>query len=645
VTGPPAQDPDVTPTEPIPALGPFPGVAVLYENGRAVDRRLFAREGPMRIGDGDTWVELVHDERGFVASRWFGDVHASGPTSRGLRAHEPFASAVLRVGEIIAVADPAIDYLRRVGVSDGFDYPVAFRGSWVTQGFERKKALLLVGPRGTDRVRLARTIHAHGRPGRPFVHLSSQDLGLPASPTPLQQRAAGERFRKAVDAAETGTLVLEDFDRLPRRALVTLGCDLKDAGAYHAGVWSLPRGHTPDVWFVLLLERDHPGAIMSELGGRFPGDLYDCSREVFVWGLAASWHAIPQYVDWAVRVGGSDIGLSAAFVEACIARFAPLHQEALFAAIEAAVQIAAGRGVTVLDANDLPMPSVGSDGPRCDLETFEPDESILADAVAAPYGAESRNIIPIRKNVLRDLDRRGKPQDAASFTAELIYRGFARVLDRVVRVGDLLVSDAPELAHVADAVAAVRTNFPPLGPPRCPITESFFQPWALFDCTANAYAETIGSVARAVLRRLPTDPIDLALLDVWTRSRLGLYVLEEAEGEIVHLRELVTGVRVRALALDAASGTPGTVWLARVLSVSDACIVVHGTPYEIHGTTMSDWNAYFARVLGDRTGADRARAYARWMKWADFGSYWHRYVCSAFVEGDERLIRLQGTPA
>ena len=189
----------------------------------------------------------------------------------------------------------------------------------------------------------------------------------------------------------------------------------------------------------------------------------------------------------------------------------------------------------------------------------------------------------------------------------------------------------------------------PSGPPMSPITRSYFINWSLFDVTIGLHDDSFGSCVAAVSKALGAHPSYVAFVEALCRTRLGFYVHEGRHGEIIELSELVTNQRHKTRITSGYQGKRGDLLLLRLLppyfaEVDEALSLT--TPYLVQWPPLSDWQAYFARILS-RLGTDRQRAYESLMKrgMAPHGPrYFTEYIFEAYANHSDEVIFLGGLP-
>ncbi len=212
------------------------------------------------------------------------------------------------------------------------------------------------------------------------------------------------------------------------------------------------------------------------------------------------------------------------------------------------------------------------------------------------------------------------------------------------------LSDLPELRRLVARIAKAEDDYMPSGPPMSPLTPSFFWSWAYWDVSEGAERETLGSIFLAIARARGLDGRFAGVLDRLVNSRLGLHVhegLEAATGRI-RLRELVTDELRSCANPSGHRGSPGELWLARVLpppheEIEESVVVT--TPYLVLSPSVEDWRAYLRRTLPavDPAG-NEAAAYRALMKRGLGPTYWSEYVFEAYVNHRPDVILLTGIP-
>ncbi len=209
-----------------------------------------------------------------------------------------------------------------------------------------------------------------------------------------------------------------------------------------------------------------------------------------------------------------------------------------------------------------------------------------------------------------------------------------------------LLQELPELRKYMRKFIEAEEEYMPSGPPMSPLTRSFFYHWALYDLTIGVKRETMGSILLEIGRALKMPPDFLATLEKLVSGRLGLYLHEGVQGEDILLKELLTDERHRAICASGHSGSPGELWLARVLlpPAPGARAVVMTTPYLILKPSVPDWLEYLQRTLPATQREDPRKAFEYLMKFGLQPNYWPEYVFEAYVNHLPEVIFLRGLP-
>lgn len=228
------------------------------------------------------------------------------------------------------------------------------------------------------------------------------------------------------------------------------------------------------------------------------------------------------------------------------------------------------------------------------------------------------------------------------------HAAYVHIQNQVSVFAELLTA-LPELERLTDILVAAEDEYMPLGPPTSPLTASHFWSWAFFDASVGPERETIGTCVLALAGVVPMHAEFLRLVQLAQDSRLGVYVHEGHEDGHVRLRELVTDQRCTALVPAGYRGTPGQLWLARVLPPpfpgSDRHIVFT-TPYVLRSPGEAAWKAYFDRTLPKVDPGDRHAAHAALMKRGlrNDPNFWNEYIFEAYDDHQYDAVFLTGLP-
>lgn len=221
------------------------------------------------------------------------------------------------------------------------------------------------------------------------------------------------------------------------------------------------------------------------------------------------------------------------------------------------------------------------------------------------------------------------------------------------------LAELPMLDKLAGPYAAASEEYMPSGPPMSPLTASYFTCWGAFDLsTSGAKKETLCTVATDFCQAQKVDEGLISVFETMQASRMGVYRHEGTSGRFVFLRELVTNQEIKAISPSGYLGSPGELWLARVLPPPfDASAfdysVVFTTPYLLGklGPTRGfetaveeDWLAFFKRQLVEGDQSAQSSAYARLMKYGLSRNYWNEYIFLAYRNFRHNVIMLEGIP-
>ena len=204
-----------------------------------------------------------------------------------------------------------------------------------------------------------------------------------------------------------------------------------------------------------------------------------------------------------------------------------------------------------------------------------------------------------------------------------------------------------EMDRFVKLISKAEDEYLPSGPPMSPLTTSFFTCWAFFDACVGLAEETLGTTTMAVGSACGMQDELVRVIGLMQQSRMGLYVNEGAEGDLVVLRELVTDTVCRAIVPAGYRGRKGELWYVRVLPPplsGGSEHVVFTTPYLLLKPGLHEWQSYFRRTLPDAPRQARLDTYERHMKYGPTRSYWNEFVFEAYVNHRTEVIFLAGLP-
>ena len=191
-------------------------------------------------------------------------------------------------------------------------------------------------------------------------------------------------------------------------------------------------------------------------------------------------------------------------------------------------------------------------------------------------------------------------------------------------------------------------------PPMSPVTDSYFYLWALCDLTFGEERDNIGQVVLQILEETGAPAEVLATGRNVVGSRMGIYETVGDDGDLLVVRELVTG---RELLVDAPTGFLGAegdlrfVRLAPPIDARTEYFTELTTPYILEGRSADEWTAYLESVMPERVTtadgiestdvADRLAAVFK----DDLGTMpWLDYVFYRYRGFEPEVIFLTGIP-
>ena len=281
---------------------------------------------------------------------------------------------------------------------------------------------------------------------------------------------------------------------------------------------------------------------------------------------------------------------------------------------------------------------------------------------------KSKRVGPIAAKIIKKMKKkRGKVIDLAEVAAGRAYaeelqktvatpealRGFHPAHAAYVHAQNQLsvlseqLSMLPEAERFTKVIVRAEDEYMPGGPPMSPLTTSFFTCWALFDVCVGLAKETLATTIHAAGKAFGMNDELLHLTGLMQQSRMGIYVHEGIEGDLIVLRDLVTDDVCRAIVPSGYVGHRGELWYVRVLAPprpGGAEHVVFTTPYVLLRANEAQWQAYFRRTLPDAPHAERIDRYEHHMKYGPTRQYWPEFVLDAYVNHRTEVIYLAGLP-
>ena len=211
------------------------------------------------------------------------------------------------------------------------------------------------------------------------------------------------------------------------------------------------------------------------------------------------------------------------------------------------------------------------------------------------------------------------------------------------------LSELEEMDRFVDIITRAEEEYRPSAPPMSPLTKSFYTNWAFFDACVGLGRETIGTVILALGPTIGMDGEMLRLLGLLQQSRMGLYIHEGHENDLLVMRELVTDEIYKVFPVSGYRGARGELWYVRLLPPPLPGMVEHmvfTTPYVLIPLEKLDWLAYFGRNLA-ASASETERLFAQYeyhMKFGPSRYYWLEFVFQAYVNYQSDAIFLTGVP-
>jgi hypothetical protein len=203
-----------------------------------------------------------------------------------------------------------------------------------------------------------------------------------------------------------------------------------------------------------------------------------------------------------------------------------------------------------------------------------------------------------------------------------------------------------EMAPFAEMISKAENLYMPSAPPMSLLTTSYFTCWAFFDACLEPNHETIGTTILEVGATFGMHPELLRLIGIMQASRMGLYIQQGTDDELVVLEDIATGDRCRAISPTGYRGEKGELWHVRMLPPPIPGRfehVVFTTPYVVLHPGVADWLAYFSRTFA-HDPQTCVEDYERLMKYGPTRDYWNEYVFEAYVNYRTEVIYLAGVP-
>lgn len=210
------------------------------------------------------------------------------------------------------------------------------------------------------------------------------------------------------------------------------------------------------------------------------------------------------------------------------------------------------------------------------------------------------------------------------------------------------VSQLPELKAYAKLAGDAEEEYLPMGPPMSPLTGSYFTCWAFYDLRFGKDGDTIGKCQIDANDIFLLNADQLNALKKLSESRMGIYERVASKGDLVHLRELITGDEFPCLCTSGYRGRPGELWYVRrlppLMPELASFHVLFTTPYILIESTKDDWTQFLKRTLLKVEGSDDRDRLHRLLKYGLGKNYWNEFVFQAYHHHQAEAIFLAGIP-
>ncbi len=209
------------------------------------------------------------------------------------------------------------------------------------------------------------------------------------------------------------------------------------------------------------------------------------------------------------------------------------------------------------------------------------------------------------------------------------------------------VSQFPEMRKFAKIVTEAEDEYLPSGPPMSPLTKSFFSSWMLFDLRFEG-VDTLATCLIDANDVVSVNPDQLDALHKMANSRMGVYEHLGTSGELIRLRELITGMEYVCYCTSGYQGKKGELWYVRLLPPLMPELasfhITFTTPYVLIANTKKEWNQFLQRSMRDIGESGKAAALHELLKYGPDVNYWNEFVFKGFHRHQHDAIFLAGIP-
>ncbi len=207
------------------------------------------------------------------------------------------------------------------------------------------------------------------------------------------------------------------------------------------------------------------------------------------------------------------------------------------------------------------------------------------------------------------------------------------------------VSVFDEFDEYCEIICTAENEYLPSGPPMSPLTRSYFTTWAFFDVRFGPDQETMGTCLQDMAEMLELHPFEVATLQGFQDSRMGIYENRGCNDTRVLLRELVTGDVFECLVPAGYRGKRRELWYVRLCPPVGELFDYHiafTTPYVLTGANKSDWTAYLKKSI--LRADDERAALHNFLKYGHYQRFWSEYIFLGYHHYQNEAIFLSGMP-
>ena len=177
-----------------------------------------------------------------------------------------------------------------------------------------------------------------------------------------------------------------------------------------------------------------------------------------------------------------------------------------------------------------------------------------------------------------------------------------------------------------------------VGTSQSPVFASYFNLWMFFDAQTKEKT-TLGALAWSFVEKTGLDPNHNNSASQFLESYVGVYLHKGFSKNKIILKELITSQTFLVVNPSGCRGSPGEMWLTRLLPTKSTDFVALSTPY-ISKDSPQKWFDYFGdqKILPDPS---HFKIYKDHMKRGKKPNYWIRYIWenAQNIQDDHAIIK------